>query len=173
MGHDSFIWDMTHSYGPWLIHMGRILSLRLTIIQNKHTSCVMWDMTRSYTLTYDCDMTHSHMSATWLTHWSFWHDSCICTHVWLQHDPLTYECDMTHSHALTYACDVTHSHMNATRLTHIWGRHDSSRSLSLLFVLCVMWDMTRSSTKTKSNPRTLQQRATRSYTKTKSKDIMR
>jgi len=46
MGHDSFIWDMTHSYGTRLTHMG-------------HAS-FKWDVTHPYGLCpiHIWDMTH-------------------------------------------------------------------------------------------------------------------
>ena len=49
--------------------------------------------------TYECDMTHSHMSTTWRTH------------IWMRHDAPTYEYNMTHPHIST------------TWRTHIWMRH--------------------------------------------------
>jgi len=95
-------------------------------------------------LSYEYNMTHTHMNATWLAL------------IWVHHDSHTYECDMTRSHmggfvsrlwyvvwygsfvrvmgllrvwvrhdSLAHECDMTHSHMSATWLTHIWVRHDS------------------------------------------------
>jgi len=118
---DSFIWDMTHSYGTWLIHT--------CLIYMGHDSFT-WDTTHSYEtwlymymshVTYDSwehdkfiwDMTHSY--GTWLIYMT--HDSCIC--------------DMTHAY-------MTRLHMHTSHVTYDWASctcskesTDSSRNLLL------------------------------------------
>ena len=88
MGYDSFIWDMTDSYGTWLIHMG-------------HDLFIPWyaSFIHAPLITLSThDMPHAHIPhsyGTWLLHMG--HDSFIwdMTHsygTWLVHTPWKKTC---------------------------------------------------------------------------------
>ena len=95
--HASFIWDMTHAYGTWLIQIWRdpvyVIWLTTRPIHMGHDPFI-WDMTYSY-ITWPihiwqdpliCDMTHdkTHSYGTWPIH--------------MGHDPFIWDmrnaCDM-------------------------------------------------------------------------------
>ena len=94
MWHGSFIWDMSNSYGTWLIHMGRH-----SFIQNITTnSCGAW-LILMWHDSFPCDMTPSY--GTLLIHVE--HDSFICNVTYLYKICLlpmwqnSFMCDMTRS----------------------------------------------------------------------------
>jgi len=120
LGHDLFIWDMTHLFGTWVACCKALLLVVClfirTYIHMGHGSCI-WDMTRAY--------------GTWLVHMG--HDSFIW-HMTRSQGHGSFVEDMSHSfgawlvllhayclHAHTHV--YTYIHSCGTRLVH-WG-HDS------------------------------------------------
>jgi len=101
MGHDSSIWDMTHSLETCLIHMLMGLSMHV-----RHDSSI-WDMTYPY--------------GTWLFHVR--HNSSMweLTHPYVHRLAHSYETHLTHMGHDSSIWDVTHSF--ETWLIHVW--HDS------------------------------------------------
>jgi len=123
--HDSYIWEMNHTYETWLIqnHIYEIWfplwvphSVESCLIHMRHDSFV-WDMTHSYEMwlihmrheSFIWDVTHSY--ETWIIHMR--HESFI----WH-----SYETWLIHMRHDSFIWDMTHSY--ETWLIHM--RHDST-----------------------------------------------
>jgi len=124
-GRDSFMWDMTHSYGTLLIHLSHLVSMT--------HSCETW-LIICHTLCPWADTPYASVPARVTVDPS---STCTSLRVWRD----SFMCDMSHS------CGMTDSY--AVWLIHVWhdsdvGSHVEWPLICLVIALVCSHDMTHS-----------------------------